>query len=240
MHTDETAGMCKRARMDVHQEAAHAIVEKMMEATGLDATNLARRAKVAPSTLTRFLNGDVKHSLSLKTLTKLSQASGVPLPSSIVASSEVETVPIVGYVGAGYKFYPFDDALLGDGLEQVPAPPGSDANLVAVGVKGSSMIPSFAEGDLLFYTRDAGFDRDECLYQECVVKLVAGEIYVKVIKPGRTPHTFNLESFNAAPIMDVEIEWAAPVLHIDRTRRKARAAMEVQGKTRTPKRRKVE
>lgn len=71
--------------MDYPQETARALVSQMLEATGLEPTQLARRAGVTPSTLTRFLNKPVKHTLSVRTLMKLSAASGVPIPMGGVA-----------------------------------------------------------------------------------------------------------------------------------------------------------
>lgn len=227
MHTDCLAAVCKPAHMDSQQIAAKAIVEEMLRVTGLEPTNLARLAKVSPSTLTRFLGGNVKWSLSLRTLNKLSAASGVVLPSS---SDSVDSRPmtvVVGYVGAGEKVYPFDDAPLGGGLEQVPSPPGADQTLVAVRVRGNSMVPVFWDGDLLFYTRDDGFDRSHCLYQECIVKIVDGPTYVKNVMPGSGATYFTLTSYNAPPLLDQAVEWAAPVLHTDRTRRRPRAALAV-------------
>ncbi|MDR3439858.1 S24 family peptidase [Telmatospirillum sp.] len=58
----------------------------------LDATNLAREAKLAPSTLNRFLNNDVKYLLSGKTLAAVSRISGVAVPSevsSVVAPTRI-------------------------------------------------------------------------------------------------------------------------------------------------------
>jgi transcriptional regulator with XRE-family HTH domain len=65
--------------MDAHQKAVRDLVERMLAATGLDLTNLAEKAGLSASTLTRFMNGKAKHTLSAKTLQKLSEASGVPV-----------------------------------------------------------------------------------------------------------------------------------------------------------------
>ena len=65
--------------MDERQKAVRDLVDRMLAATGLDATGLCRKADLSPSTLTRFLKGKVKHTLSAKTLQKLSDASGVPI-----------------------------------------------------------------------------------------------------------------------------------------------------------------
>jgi len=54
-----------------------------MDATGLDATNLARKAGLVPSTLNRFMNKPVTHLLSGRTLAAISKASGVSVPLDI-------------------------------------------------------------------------------------------------------------------------------------------------------------
>lgn len=78
--------------LDDQQAAIRDVLRNMMEATGLDPTGLARLAGVSPSTLTRFLNQPVKHLLTARTLAKLSQASGVPVPagSPLIGPSERE------------------------------------------------------------------------------------------------------------------------------------------------------
>lgn len=71
--------------MDIkkQQAAVRELIRLMMDRTGLDATGLARSAGVVPSTLTRFLNKPVKHLLSARTLAKLSEFSGVPVPTGL-------------------------------------------------------------------------------------------------------------------------------------------------------------
>lgn len=80
--------------IDDQREAIRDLVRRMMEKTGLDATGLARAADVAPSTLSRFLYQPVKHLLSARTLAKLSEASGVPVPvgSPLVTPLEREVL----------------------------------------------------------------------------------------------------------------------------------------------------
>lgn len=52
----------------------------LVESSGLDLSTLARRAGLAPSTLTRFMNGNVKHALSARTFDKLTAAVGSAAP----------------------------------------------------------------------------------------------------------------------------------------------------------------
>jgi transcriptional regulator with XRE-family HTH domain len=72
--------------MDNTQEIARRLIEYLVQQTGLDLTTLARRANLAPSTLTRFMNQQVKHTLSAKTLLRLFDAAGLTLPLAVSES----------------------------------------------------------------------------------------------------------------------------------------------------------
>jgi transcriptional regulator with XRE-family HTH domain len=65
--------------MDEHQKAAREMITRMLDATGLDPTGLARKAGLSPSTITRFMNSPVKYTISTKTLQKLAAAAGVSI-----------------------------------------------------------------------------------------------------------------------------------------------------------------
>lgn len=124
-------------------------------------------------------------------------------------------VPVVGYVGAGQEMFSYDDYAQGGGLEEVDAPEAvGDRPVVAVRVRGESMHP-LREGWLLFYRRDQHGVPEDCLNRLCVVKLADdGPILVKEVRRGYRPNRFILTSWNAAPLEDVEVDWAAPVLSI--------------------------
>lgn len=73
------------------QDAARRLVRKMLLATGLTPSELAAKAGLAHSTLTRFLNSaDAKHTLSFRTLLKLSKVSGVPIPATLAMSADID------------------------------------------------------------------------------------------------------------------------------------------------------
>lgn len=68
--------MCRLAKMDDDQAAVRAEVRELQARSGLTLTQLARKAGVAASTLTRFVNStDVKHTLSTRTLAALRRAA---------------------------------------------------------------------------------------------------------------------------------------------------------------------
>lgn len=81
--------------MEEVKEAQRAYIQKAMDALGLDATNLARRADLAPSTLNRFLNKPVKHQLSGRTLAAISRASGLPVPQDAIGSPDAPDIDAV-------------------------------------------------------------------------------------------------------------------------------------------------
>jgi hypothetical protein len=55
------------------------------------------------------------------------------------------------------------------------------------------------------------------LNKDCVVKTDQGEGFVKKLVNGSNPGTFTLISYNAAPIENVRLIWAAPVIWVKRS-----------------------
>ncbi|MFT9095171.1 MAG: LexA family transcriptional regulator [Gluconobacter cerinus] len=211
--------MCaKMHNMDEAQETAIQFVKAAMQATGLDASNLARQAKIAPSTLTRLLNGKAKNALSARTMLKISQISKIP--TAILQPEEKKKLsPLFGYVGAGDKVYPFDGE---DPVDWVESPIWEDRDTCALLVKGDSMFPAYWEGDIVFFEKEKPYCPSDILFDECIVKLRSGELYLKRVQPGRSSDRFTLISYNASPIMDADIEWASPVTFVDRRQRRPR------------------
>lgn len=225
MQTDQVRN-CKRTyqaprakmhTMDAALKKTVDFIHRAMEKTGLDASNLARRSKVAPSTLTRLLNGTAANTLSARTILKIADFAGIPSPLTENGKIQSKSVPVFGYVGAGEKVIPPDDCSQMDVTE---APIWSEDGTSAVIVKGDSMFPAYWEGDIVFFDADRRLPPDECLFMECVVYLKTGEAYVKQIQSGRRPGEFILSSYNAPPIIDTKIEWASPITFVDRRNRK--------------------
>ncbi len=61
---------------DAEQERARTYVREILAETGWSPTELARKAGLAPSTLNRFLNQEVKHTLSRRSIAKIAEAAG--------------------------------------------------------------------------------------------------------------------------------------------------------------------
>lgn len=177
------------------------------------------RAKVSESGVRGFLVGR-SQTLTDKTYRKLAAAAEVSVTQLIGEELPRRQVPVVGYVGAGAQVFPVDDHTQGQGMDMIDAPVGAEANGVAVIVRGDSMFPAYWEGDVLFYHRDYDFARSACLYNECIVKVIDGPTLLKQIMPSSRPGLLTLNSYNAPPILDVAIEWAAPVEFVDKRQRR--------------------
>lgn len=173
------------------------------------------KKEIAPTTLSlkvgsnRTLVKDLMEKardVQLGTLTKLASALDVELADLI----EAPRVTVAGYIGAGGEII-FED--MGKD-ETVMRPPGISGTLVALVVRGSSMLPKYKDGDIIYIQRQHEGVLPEYIGDDCAVRLVTGETYIKQLMQGSVEGRFTLLSLNAPPIVDVEVEWATPVLFI--------------------------
>lgn len=141
--------------------------------------------------------------IQIGTLTKLAGALDVPLADLLSAPR----VPIVGHIGAGGEII-FEDMGVDD---FVLRPPGISGTLIALVVKGSSMLPKYKEGDIIYIQRTHDGVLPEYIGEDCAVRLSGGETYIKQLIEGSQPRRFTLLSLNAPPMENVEVEWATLV-----------------------------
>lgn len=146
--------------------------------------------------------------IGVGTLIKLAGALDVPVSDLLSAPR----VAIVGYIGAGGTII-FED-LGNDEAETVVRPPNISTRLVALVVRGDSMLPKYQDGDILYISRDHDGVLPSYLGRDCVVRLATGETYIKQLMKGSEEGRFTLFSLNAPPIEDVEVTWATPVAFI--------------------------
>lgn len=124
------------------------------------------------------------------------------------------TVAVAGKVGAGAHVDLVDAYAKGGGLYSVACPPQlSPHGIVAVEVEGDSMVPLYAPGTVLFYSRDVIGVPTEAIGQVCVCEDENGKAWVKHIKTGMQEGTFSLISVNpeAENMHGVRLKWAAKV-----------------------------
>jgi repressor LexA len=182
---------------------------------------IMERKKIPPTTLSQKVGSSktlVKDLLTktsdvqFSTLRKLAGALDVELGDLLA----LPRVPIVGKIGAGgsVAFLALRDEDNIEADETVPRPPGVTGKLIALVVEGSSMLPKYRAGDIIYIQRTHDGWLESYIGEDCAVRLTTGETYVKQLTLGSEPNRFTLRSLNAPDMENVEIEWATPVLFI--------------------------
>jgi len=201
---------------DPHRDAAIAYVDALVKETGLDLTNLARRAGVSSTTLTRFHNDPrYTNSLSARTLKKLSDVTGIPLPPSLGGSANSaqapsgvlnthavpqpgpRDLPVVGNVRGGQEGYFFDNGLIQSYVER-PWFLLGQSNAYAVYVNDGSMDPALRHGQLIYVSPTVPPTPGD----DVVVQLNDGQGLIKRLLR-RTARHLVLEQFNPAKRLEI-------------------------------------
>jgi SOS-response transcriptional repressor LexA len=188
-------------------------LREIREAKGMTLAEVAAAAggKTTPKTISRLERGEMR--LSVPWMNRLAPVFGVK-PAELLSEdgAKAQTVPVVGYVGAGETVYNFTDPE--GGLEHVRPPPGAEES-VAVVVRGDSMWPAYQPDDLLFFL-PADYVRPDAVGRDCIVQVKNGPTYIKRLERGSRPGVYRLSSYKALPIDDVEVVWASRVRWIER------------------------
>lgn len=186
---------------DVDIETIRENLRRAMRAKGIKPTTLSLQVGTNRTLVKNLLEttGDVQ----LGTLRKLSSALEVPV-SDLVAQRRIS---VVGYIGAGGEII-FED--MGE-EDTVLRPPGISGTLIALIVRGSSMLPKYKDGDIIYIQRTHEGVLPDYFGEDCAVRLVTGETYLKQLMKGSDEGRFTLLSLNAPPIENVEVEWATLV-----------------------------
>lgn len=175
---------------------------------GRSASEVARDFGWTVSTYLGYENGDKDRKPRLLALKRLARAYGVRwewlLTGEGSPTAKPLLAPLLGYVGAGAQIFPVDDLL--DEIEM----PQPSPNTVAVIVRGDSMHPRYFDGEKIFYD-NREMPPKELIGRECVVKVKNGPTLLKILRKGGRANRFTLDSWNAKPIEDQDVEWAAPV-----------------------------
>lgn len=175
-----------------------------MDRKGVKPTTLSLKVGTNRTLVKNLLEstGDIQ----LGTLTKLAGALDVSLADLLAAPR----IPIAGRIGAGGSIV-FEEL---DGEDTVMRPPGVAQDVIALLVDGSSMLPKYKDGDIIYIYRDHNGILAEDIGDDCAVRLASGETFIKQLIQGSEPGRFTLLSLNAPPIENVEVEWASRVLFI--------------------------
>lgn len=184
-------------------------LRRVMDRKGMKPTTLSLKVGKNRTLVKDLL--EKNRDINIGTLTKLAGALDVPISDLLLAPR----VPIVGKIGAGGEVI-FEELgnEQGGEFETVVRPPGVSGDLIALMVEGSSMLPKYRDGDIIYVQRNHDGVLPEYIGEDCAVRLADGATYIKQLIFGNEEGKFTLISLNAPPIENVEVEWATPVVFI--------------------------
>ena len=191
------------------------MIERGLEKTGKSKGGLAEAMGVRPGAVSELFSG-----------IRLIKASEI---EPIIEYLELNSVPIMGRVGAGAVIEPEHEQVPPEGLGEVELPFPIAEETIAFEVAGDSMLPKYGNGDVIVVFREQRHPLSSFYGEEAAVRLKTGERYLKTIERGKSATLVNLTSFNAKPISGVKLEWIGEICvtlprgQIERLRNKALA-----------------
>ena len=183
----------------------------MRDAKIASAADLARRSGISDVTARAYVSGSRNPPLDV--CEKLGRVLGVRAKwlfdgTGPRKASRPQSVPLVGYVGAGAATAYFSD---GQGpFDDVSAPPDATEHTVCVEVRGESLGALFDQW-LVFYDDVHDPPGGKQIGKLCVCGLADGRVLIKKLARGQLTGHFNLLSNVEAPIYDAIVDWAAVV-----------------------------
>lgn len=187
-------------------EALRAALQAAMDAKGIKAKPLAQAAGLGETAVRDILKGKTNN-IQVGTLYKIAEILDRPV---FELMGEDQRIRIAGRIGAGGQILFSEDP----DERTVLRPPVAPGPLIALEVKGDSMFPAYRDGDVVFVRRDHEGVLEDYLGEECAIHTEEGGTFLKVLLRSPRPDRFTLRSFNAEDMEDVEVIWAAPVLHV--------------------------
>lgn len=186
-------------------------LRQAFQGTGWSKREFARRSGISYDNINKYLAGNVKQPRGDQ-LDRLAETLGmdpVYLERGVDSATGETEVPIMGYVGAGAEVEPDFEQVPPEGMDQVRVPFPLPDDMIALQVRGDSMLPQFRNGSVLIVYKQQKRPLESFFGEEAVVRTEDGRRFIKTILKGE--RGVNLISWNSPPIENVRLAWIGEI-----------------------------
>lgn len=183
-------------------------LKSLREERGWTHEKAAEEMGVSRSQFIKLERGERR--LTIQYINQAAKAFGIR-PADIIEDMDDNTVPLMGYIGAGSEIMPDMEQVPPEGLDQIHIPFPLPEDMIALEVKGDSMLPVYKDGHVLIVYAEQKKPIAAFYGEDAAVRTTDGRRFLKTIVKG-SPIT--LMSFNAAPIENVGLEWVGEIFAV--------------------------
>jgi repressor LexA len=183
-------------------------LKSLREERGWTHEKAAEEMGVSRSQFIKLERGERR--LTIQYINQAAKAFGIR-PADIIEDMDDNTVPLMGYIGAGSEIMPDMEQVPPEGLDQIHIPFPLPEDMIALEVKGDSMLPVYKDGHVLIVYAEQKKPIAAFYGEDAAVRTSDGRRFLKTIVKG-SPIT--LMSFNAAPIENVGLEWVGEIFAV--------------------------
>jgi repressor LexA len=185
-------------------EAFQARLQSLMDEHNIKRKPLAKKAGLGETAI-RDLFDAKRSDVRIGTLVRLADVFDISV-DELIGEPQLN---LSGRVGAGGEvLFGHEDGELD---ETAPRPPGAHGKIMALQVVGSSMLPKYEDGDIVYVDRSIEGITPESIGEYCAVRTAEGGTFLKILARGSAPDRYTLRSLNAPDMEDQALVWAAPV-----------------------------
>ncbi|MGV2099018.1 S24 family peptidase [Rhizobium sp. 21-4511-3d] len=184
-------------------------IRAIMAASGWKQMQLAEHFGVSQSTVNRWLAGAEPEGHRRDAINAEYDRLADEGPKA--EESDWHPVPVMGFIGAGAEIMPEFEQVPPEGIDQVHVPFPLPDDMIALEVRGDSMLPVYKDGHVIVVYRDQKKPTSAFYGEDAAVKTTDGRRFLKTVMKG-SPIT--LMSFNAAPIENVALDWIGEIFAV--------------------------
>ncbi|TBZ07777.1 S24 family peptidase [Rhizobium leguminosarum] len=182
---------------------------KALEEKGLNMLTASRMAGKSDTYVRDLLKRDKEP--TIENFINLAKVVGKPVSYLIGETDELKSIiPVMGLIGAGAEVMPDFEQVPPEGLDQIEVPFALPDEMIALEVRGSSMLPVYRDGTAIIVYRHQRKPLASFYGEDAAVRTSDGRRFLKTIMRGGAD-TVNLFSWNAAPIEGVRLEWIGEI-----------------------------